>query len=181
MLLRRGQLPAALALLMSPLAGPGTAIRTPRRFIFAGAVLAMALLVADGGLASGQAVTDPHREERRTTGIVHCRYDPTEDPQIATRRGDFMGDGREIRLALWNAGPGCVIGRADTEGRAARLGGGEGGWIFEGGAGFAGDCRDPVSGRDHAIVHMSAGQYHDIAIWAAGPAPAPPERLYIEA
>ena len=164
-----------------PIVGSGTESRTPRRFVFPGAVLALALLVADGGLASGRAVTDPHREARMMSETVHCQYSPTEDPRIATLRGDFMGDGREIRLALWNAGPGCVIGRADTEGRAAGLGGGEGRWVFEGGAEFAGACRDPVSGRDHAIVHMSAGQHHDIAIWAAGPAPAPPERLYIEA
>ncbi len=151
----------------------------PRRF--GGAVLAAALLAADGGGASGQAEGDPWREARKKVDVVRCDDRPSEYPQVAARRGDFLGGGREVRLALWNVDPGCRIGRADGEGRSAQLGGVEGDWAFVGGAWFVAVCRDPASGRDRAIVHMSQGQYHDIAVWALEPPPAPPKLLYDEA
>ena len=147
-----------------------------------GAVLASALLSAGGVGASGQAEGDPWREAREEVGMVVCWYFPPEDPpQIATLRGDFLGDGREVGLALWNVDPGCRIGRADGEGRSAQLVSGKDAWPFDGFAKFVSACRDPVSGRDRAIVHGSSGHYHAIAIWAMEPPPTPPEPLYTEA
>ena len=141
-----------------------------------GAVLAVALaLAAAEGEASGQAGGDPWRDERKRWGAVHCSWEPSEFPFVDTARGDFLGDGQEIGLALWNTEAGCDIGREDGEGRAVQLGGAG---AFYGGAHFAAVCRDPVSGRDHAVLHMSEGQYHDIAIW--GLEAATPKQLYIE-
>ena len=37
------------------------------------------------------------------------------------------------------------------------------------GAHFAGVCRDAETGRDHAILHASAGQHSDIQVWAVDP------------
>ena len=141
-----------------------------------GAVLAVALaLAAAEGGASGRAVDDPWRDKREEWGAVNCNWEPSEFPVVDTARGDFLGDGQEIGLALWNTETGCDIGREDGEGRAVRLGGAGG---FYGGAHFAAVCRDPVSGRDHAVLHMSEGQYHDVAIWSLDA--AVPKRLYSE-
>lgn len=141
-----------------------------------GAVLAVALaLAAAEGEASGRAVDDPWRDKREEWGAVNCNWEPSEFPFVDTASGDFLGDGQEIGLALWNTETGCNIGREDGEGRAVRLGGAGG---FYGGAHFAAVCRDPVSGRDHAVLHMSEGQYHDIAIWSLEA--AVPKRLYKE-
>ena len=138
--------------------------------------LALALAAAEGE-ASGQAGGDPWRDVREQRGAVHCNWEPSEFPFVDIARGDFLGDGQEIGLALWNTEAGCDIGREDGEGRATRLDRG-GVWAFRGGASFAGVCRDPVSGRDHAVLHMSEGQYHDIAIWSLEA--AAPKRLYSE-
>ena len=142
-----------------------------------GAVLAVALaLAAAEGEASGQAGGDPWRDVREYRGAVHCNWEPSEFPFVDIARGDFLGDGQEIGLALWNAEEGrCDIGREDGEGRAVQLGGAGGFW---GGAHFPSVCRDPVSGRDHAVLHKSEGQYHDIEIWSleAGA----PKRIYSE-
>ena len=99
------------------------------------------------------------------------------DPESAWRdvvRGDFFGDGRSIGLAvLGSKDMGCRIALEAGGGAAAALG------VPADYAEFAGVCRDPDSGRDHAIVHSGGGQHHEVSIWAARPPPAAPERLYV--
>ena len=80
-----------------------------------------------------------------------------------------------VKIPEYNMGlPGCVL--RFEGGDAAGLGDLDGATIV-------GICRDASTGRDHAVVHSSAGQYHDIQVWAAGPGPAagPPLMLYSEA
>lgn len=138
-------------------------------------VAALALAAAEGE-ASGQAGGDPWRDVREERGgWVRCYWDPSESPYLSTARGDFLGNGQEIGLALWNTETGCDIGREDGEGRAFQI---DGRQPYGGAAGFVAVCRDHVSGRDHAILHTSAGQHHNIAIW--GLEAGVPKQLYLE-
>ena len=104
---------------------------------------------------------------------AYCYEDLTESAWRDAVRGDFLGDGRSIGLAMpRSAESGCRVALEAGGGAAAPLD------LGESYAGFAGVCRDPASGRDHAIVHSSAGQEHKVSIWAARLPPAAPERLY---
>ena len=121
------------------------------------ALCAAAALIAAGGPA----------------GAASCYEDPSESAWRDVVRGDFLGDGRSIGLAMPRSErEGCRVALEAGGGAAAPLD------LGESYAGFAGVCRDPASGRDHAIVHSSAGQEHKVSIWAARPPPAAPERLY---
>lgn len=106
-------------------------------------------------------------------GAAFCYEDPSESAWRDVVRGDFLGDGRSIGLAMPRSEEaGCRIALEAGGGAAAALD------LGESYAGFAGVCRDPASGRDHALVHSSAGQEHKVSVWAARPPPAAPERLY---
>ena len=137
-------------------AGPGFRGAFFRRRALAAACFALA--------ASGAA---------ESSWAASCYPYPAESAWRDVVRGDFFGDGRSIGLAMPRSeDAGCRIALEAGGGAAAPLG------VAADYADFAGVCRDPDSGRDHAIVHLSAGQYHEVSIWAARPPPAAPERLY---
>ncbi len=97
-------------------------------------------------------------------------------PETVTARGAFTegGSGRQTRLVLArDAERGCVIRHEGSD--AADIG-----RVWTG-VYLAGICRDAETGRDHAMMHASAGQHSDIQVWTADPATGSPLMLYSEA
>ena len=142
------------------------------------AFCAAALLASGDGVADGERMvaTPLSLNERKTTDPVVC-YDMEAFPGRMVLRGNFSGDGRRSGLVLWNSDgdSGCAIGR-EVSGSQSVFVGRE--WSY---AKFALGCRDSVTGRDHAIVHVSGGQFHEIQVWTADPDDTIPVPVYREA
>ena len=101
---------------------------------------------------------------------VFCRY----EGRFAVARGAFGRGGKPTRLLLLPGGErsGCRI-RHEGSPLSADIDEADTAW-------FMTVCRDAKSGRDHAVLHWSAGQYHAVEVWAADPETGNPERLYDE-
>ena len=93
-----------------------------------------------------------------------------------TARGSFTegGSGQLTRLFLApDANLGCVVRHEGSD--VAEIG------AVMTGAYLAGVCRDAETGRDHAMVHASAGQHSDIQVWAVDSTFGPPLMRHSEA
>ena len=106
------------------------------------------------------------------SAYVSC-YDGRETAAVP---GSFSeaGSGQETRFLLApDADRGCTV--RHEGGDAVNVGN-----IWTG-AHLAGVCRDSETGRDHAILHASAGQHSDVQIWAVDPATGSAVMLHSEA
>ncbi len=152
---------------------PSIRLKPVMGLLFA-AISALAPPASGGGAEDGgDTVATPSswKEYPNTGNFVIC--DGATGHNRAVLRGDFSGGGGEAGLALWNSDGGCAVGREAGGGRSALVGD----WNT---ASFALRCRDLATNRDHAVVHLSAGQYHEIQVWADEPGSASPERLHFE-
>ena len=136
-----------------------------RRALLALAAPAVLAAVAGPAFAGGRADAGPAVDSDR----VFC----WDEGDSAVARGAFRRGGEPTRLLLLSGGErgGC---------RIRHEGGRLPGRIDADGARFVTVCRDAASGRDHAVLHRSAGQHHDVEVWAADPETGNPERLYDE-
>ena len=107
-------------------------------------------------------------------GGVHAFTFCFDIPSGETIRGFFVTPERKTRLHLF-AKPdygGCRLrhdGGADSEPL---------GWADA--AEFVGVCRDPVTGRDWALVYLAAGQHADLEFWSVLPETKTPRLEYRE-
>ncbi len=96
-------------------------------------------------------------------------------PGGETVRGFFVTPERKTRLHLYT--------KPDEGGCRLRHDGGPASEPFPsaGYAEFAGVCRDPVTGRDWALLYRAAGQYADLGFWSVDPVTRAPRLEYEEA
>ena len=118
----------------------------------------VAVLVAAFGACGAQAFT-------------FCRAQPDGE----TIRGFFVTPERKTRVHLVSNGSdgGCRL-RHDGGPASEPLS-----WTDA--AMFVGVCRDPVTGRDWALVYRAAGQHADLGFWSVDPVTRSIEREYEEA
>ena len=137
-----------------------------RRVLLALAAPIVFAAVAGSAFAGGRVDAGPAVDSHH----VFCWY---EEGGSAVARGAFRRDGEPTRLLLSGGERvGC---------RIRHEGGRLPGKIRADAARFVTVCRDAASGRDHAVLHWSAGQHHAVEVWAADPETGNPERLYDEA
>ena len=102
--------------------------------------------------------------------FTFCRAKPDGE----TLQGFFITTERKTRLHLFSTGPdsGCQL-RHDGGPTSDAL-------SWTDGAVFVGVCRDPVTGRDWAMVYQAAGQHADLGFWSVDPVTRAVEHEYEE-
>ena len=129
-------------------------------------------------LASFHLVVSEARASSDFKRHISCYRDSNHAPKHPVR-GFFSGreGARSEHLVL--SGPpeigrrGCVI--QYENGSPVRIGAD---WDY---ASYVLACRDPATGLEQVVVHVTAGQQHAIQVWSVEPATGTPVRLYKEA